>query len=110
MGGRALKRSEMRCGTRATRAARFRPGRRETALRLVRARWLDPLLRKAQAGSAPVLEAPARRAVRRERPEESPSAAAVNLCMARRGLVVQTVLRVRTMRAFAHCASRRPNI
>ena len=66
--------------------------------------------KSAQAGSAPVLEAPARRAARRERPEESPSAAAVNLCIARRGLVVQTVLRLRTMRAFVHCASRRPNI
>ena len=80
------------------------------ALCLVRARLPDPLLRKAQAGNAPVLEAPARRAVCRERPEESPTAAAVNLCMARRGLVVQTVLRVRAMRAFVHCAGRRPNI
>ena len=53
---------------------------------------------------------PPRRAARPERPDESPTAAAVNLCMARRGLVVQTVLRVRAMRAFVHCAGRRPNI
>ena len=41
------------------------------ALCLVRARLPDPLLRKAQGGSAPAQGAPARQAVRRERPEEA---------------------------------------
>ena len=50
--GRALKRSEMCYGTRATRAARFRPEQRVMALCLVRARLPDPLLRRAQGGSA----------------------------------------------------------